>query len=136
MENGDWQMHKSLVECNRVMLEKQVLILLGHILLPPATKLGQGYVFTGVCDSVHRGGLPQCMLGYPPEQTPLQSRHPPEADTPLPREQTPPDQTPPHRRACWEIRSTRGRYAPYWTAILLQEKSMLSSLYHFSTIYW
>ena len=23
--------------------------------LPPATKLGQGYVFTGVCDSVHRG---------------------------------------------------------------------------------
>ena len=26
------------------------------VLLPPATKLGQGYVFTGVCDSVHRGG--------------------------------------------------------------------------------
>ena len=24
-------------------------------LLPPATKLGQGYIFTGVCDSVHRG---------------------------------------------------------------------------------
>ena len=24
--------------------------------LPPATKLGQGYVFTGVCDSVHGGG--------------------------------------------------------------------------------
>ena len=24
-------------------------------LLPPATKLGQGYLFTGVCDSVHRG---------------------------------------------------------------------------------
>ena len=23
--------------------------------LPPATKLGQGYVFTRVCDSVHRG---------------------------------------------------------------------------------
>ena len=23
--------------------------------LPPATKLGQGYIFTGVCDSVHRG---------------------------------------------------------------------------------
>ena len=28
-------------------------------LLPPATKLGQGYIFTGVCDSVHRGG---CLL--------------------------------------------------------------------------
>ena len=26
-------------------------------LLPPATKLGQGYVFTGVCDSVHRGDV-------------------------------------------------------------------------------
>ena len=25
-------------------------------LLPPATKLGQGYNFTGVCDSVHGGG--------------------------------------------------------------------------------
>ena len=58
------------------------------LLLPPATKLGQGYVFTGVCDTVHRGGLPQCMLGYhnppPPEQThtpqdqaPPRSRHTP-----------------------------------------------------------
>ena len=28
-------------------------------LLPSATKLGQGYVFTGVCDSVHRGA---CMV--------------------------------------------------------------------------
>ena len=27
----------------------------------------EGYVFTPVCHSVHRGGgLPQCMLGYPP----------------------------------------------------------------------
>ena len=26
--------------------------------IPPATKLGQGYIFTGVCDSVHRGGIP------------------------------------------------------------------------------
>ena len=26
-------------------------------LLPPATKLGQGYIFTGVCDSVRRGGV-------------------------------------------------------------------------------
>ena len=27
------------------------------LLLPSATKLGQGYIFTGVCDSVHRGPL-------------------------------------------------------------------------------
>ena len=46
--------------------------------LPPATKLGQGYIFTGVCDSVHReGDLPQCMLGY---HTP-----PPVPGTPRPR---------------------------------------------------
>ena len=28
----------------------------GFLLLPPAKKLGQGYIFTGICDSVHRGG--------------------------------------------------------------------------------
>ena len=29
------------------------------------TKLGEGYVFTGVCDSVHRGGgvIPACLAG-------------------------------------------------------------------------
>ena len=27
-----------------------------QVFLPPATKLGQGYIFTGVCDSVHGGG--------------------------------------------------------------------------------
>ena len=59
--------------------------------LPPATKLGQGYVFTGVCDSVNSGGcLPQCMLGY---HTPSGSR-PPGADTP-PKVDTAWEQTPP-----------------------------------------
>ena len=45
---------------------------------------------------------------------------PPGADTSL--EQTPPPRSrhaPPPWRACWEIRSTRGRYASYWNAILL-----------------
>ena len=55
---------------------------------------------------------------HPREQTPP----PPRADTP--QEQTPPEQIPPRAdtpqcRACWEIRSTRGRYATYWNAILL-----------------
>ena len=27
------------------------------LLLPPATKLGQGYIFAGVCDSVNGGGV-------------------------------------------------------------------------------
>ena len=51
-------------------------------LLPLATKLGQGYVFAGVCDSVHGGSasVHAGMLGYPPPQ----SRH-----TPPPPEQAP-----------------------------------------------
>ena len=120
-----------------------------QVSLPPATKLGQGYIFTGVCDSVHRGGLPQCILGYhPPDQAPPWEQTPPGADplgadthphpgadtpqeqtpqgadTPradTPQEQTPPSpwsRHPPRHRACWEIWSTRGRYASYWNAIL------------------
>ena len=67
-------------------------------LLPSATKLRQGNVFTPVCHSVHGGCLPQCMLGYTPPQadTPRADtspgRHlqqtPPWEDTPL--GQTPP----------------------------------------------
>ena len=35
------------------------------MLLPPATKLWQGNVFTPVCDSVHRGGsVPACTTGH------------------------------------------------------------------------
>ena len=37
---------------NGLIQLKQIFFLL----LPPATKLGQGYVFTRVCDSVHSGG--------------------------------------------------------------------------------
>ena len=36
---------------------------ISKILLPPATKLGQGYIFTGVCDSVHGGGGGAWLLG-------------------------------------------------------------------------
>ena len=66
--------------------------------LPPATKLGQGYVFTGICDSVNRGGTPHT--------PPPGSRHPPEQ---IPREQTPPTRvdnplgadTPQHKHPPW-----------------------------------
>ena len=34
------------------------------IYLPPATKLGQGYIFTGVCHSVNMGGV--CSGGSAP----------------------------------------------------------------------
>ena len=67
------------------------------VFLPAATKLSQGNVFTGVCDSVHGGGgLPQCMLGYPqsrpPRADPLQEQPPP------PQEQIPPQSRPPKSR--------------------------------------
>ena len=63
--------------------------------LPPATKLGQGNVFTGVCDSVHKGGgvcLSACLFtpqeqtpsppprSRPPRSRPPWTRHPPRAD--------------------------------------------------------
>ena len=57
----------------------------------------EGYVFTPVFHSVHRGGLPQCMLGYhppeqtpPPDQAPTPDQAPPRADIPLPEADTPP----------------------------------------------
>ena len=57
----------------------------------------EGYVFTPVCHSVHGGGLPQCMVGYPtpsgaatPQTRPPWSMHPP-------RDQAPPRTRPPHQ---------------------------------------
>ena len=56
-----------------------------HPFLPPATKLGQGYIFAGICDSVTGGGSASVHAGIPPA--------PQGAD--IPREQTPPwEQTP------------------------------------------
>ena len=60
-----------------------------NLLLPPATKLGQGYVFTGICDSVNRGGVPHPPQEQtPPGSRPPQSRHPLE-QTPLGTKYTP-----------------------------------------------
>ena len=101
-----------------------LLQLIIQIFLPPATKLGQGYIFTGICHSVKRGvwyeadppgadtSLEQTPLWsrYPPEQIPYRadnpsgSRHPalrkqtPPWETDTPQEQTPPEQTPPRSR--------------------------------------
>ena len=95
------------------------LQMIWHLFLPAATKLGQGNVFTGVCDSVHRrgrGGLPQCMLGCQPPRT----RQTPGPGRP-PRDQTAPcpDQADPPREADASIQSMSGRYASYWNAFLL-----------------
>ena len=97
------------------------------IFLPPATKLGQGYIFTCVCDSVHRGVcLSACLDTTPP---PGPNRYPPDQAPPGPGTtrgpvRYPPDQAPPPRPGTprhplrnWKIRSTSGRYASYWNAI-------------------
>ena len=71
----------------------------------PQRSCGQGNVFTGVCHSFCSqggGGLPQCMLGYPPRP----GRHPPldQAD--------PPDQTPPRIRHPPDQIPRPGRHPP------------------------
>ena len=70
--------------------------------------LGQGNIFTPVCHSVHGGGglsasVRAGILPTPPDHAPA-----------------PPETMHPRRTACWEIRSTRGRYASYWNAILFE----------------
>ena len=122
-----------------------VIIFGMSLLLLPTTKLGQGDIFTGICDSIHRGGLPWGMLGYqtiPPgtRQAPPWTRQvsPRTRQAPPRTRQAPPPHplrpgTPPNRqapllgpgshppsgsRAYWEIRSTSGRYASCWNAIL------------------
>ena len=90
-------------------------------LLPPATKLGQGYAFTPVCDSVHRGGgLPHCMLGYTHTHTHTHT-HTWEQTPPGPEAGTPLGPGTPQHSACWEIQATSGRYASYCNAILLTQ---------------
>ena len=68
--------------------------------------------------SVHAGIPPPPGPGTPPldQAPPLWTRHP------LDLAHTPPDQAPPRSRAYWEIRSTSGRYASYWNAILVTTK--------------
>ena len=53
---GEWQV---IIQDNVSDLSRDIPILSSFkilkLYLPPATKLGQGCIFTGVCDSVHRG---------------------------------------------------------------------------------
>ena len=100
--------------------------------LPAATKLGQGNVFTGVCDSVNGGGVclsacwdttPTAPRTRPPRaDTTLPGADPPGADplhgpdtpqTRHPPEQTPPrpDTPPPGRDPTW-TRPPPGKQTP------------------------
>ena len=69
----------------------------------------EGYVFTPVCHSVHRGCLPQCMLGYtPPGQTPPGLG----LDPPGPRPRHPPGQT--HTTTAADGMHPTGMHSCYW----------------------
>ena len=103
--------------------------------LPAATKLGQGNVFTGVCDSVNGGGC--ASVGYHPPRGRPPKENPPKKQTPTrqsPLRRIPPPQEadPPRRRTPPTPRSRRsmsGRYAYYWNAFLF------SICFHFSSIF-
>ena len=94
-----------------------------HLYLPPTMKLGQGYIFTGMFDSVHRRvcvcvwrrGCVEADTHTPRNQTPPWDQvHPPGTRHPRdqvysPRNQTPPwKQTPLHGTNC----TPRTRYTP------------------------
>ena len=87
-------------------------------LLPSATKLGQGYVFTGVCDSVNRGGgvpHPPGLRTHPPRTMYPPDYIPPGLHTPLdyiPPQTTYPPNYMPH--PSWDYVPTQD-YVPPWT---------------------
>ena len=93
----------------------------------PQRSCGQGNIFTPVCHSVDRGGLPPARENPPCHgEPPLPGRTPPARENPPclpgrpPRDQTPPPPgpDPPPWEADCSIRSTSGRYASYWNAFL------------------
>ena len=130
-------------------------ILHGHLINSRCRKLQalvtarivcESYVFTGVCLSTEGVCLSPCWdtttpRGRPPQEADPPRSRPPQKETPHSKKKFPPpgphergkfrgirSSPPPPQRACWEIRSTRGRYASYWNAILLQFTCTLNNL--------
>ena len=100
---NEWAVH-ILLECMLVTTRKR--------------SLGQGNIFTPVCHSVYRGGVPGYPLpraGTPPT--------PPPAGTPPGRYTSGRYTPPPGSSACWEIRATSGWYASYWNAFLFSDRN-------------
>ena len=79
----------------------------------PQTKFGARLYFQKCVSRIlfTGGGSASVHAGISPPGT----RHPPGADLPGPGT---PRSRPTWHSACWEIRSTSGRYASYWNAIL------------------
>ena len=83
-----------------------------HIFTARKRSLGQGNIFSSVCQEFCSRGARKYLGRYPPfEQVPPSGRY-----TPLWAG------TPPGSSACWEIWATSGRYASYWNAFLLRFK--------------
>ena len=104
--------------CQKLLGPRRSATLTFPSLLPSAMKLWRLCFYT--CVSVHRGGLPQCMLGYHPPGpgTPPGTRYPPKDQAP-PRDQTPP---PPGTRHPPQTRHTpRSRRLLLRTARILLE---------------
>ena len=114
-----------------MFLQASVILLTGGYLAPPTRA-------DTPRDQTPPGADTTPQTRPPRSRHPLWSRSPPGPDPPgsrhhPPLDQTPPEQTPradtprsrhppgpdPTRRACCEIRSTRGRYASYWNASCL-----------------
>ena len=117
------------------MFYKRILQICIYIFTARKRSLGQGNIFSSMCQefcsqggsaSVHAGIPPSPPPPHPPDQAPLGADPPgpgtvPGPDTPPGPGTTAPQTrhpTPPRSSACWEIRSTSGRYASYWNAIL------------------
>ena len=91
---------KIITHMNKILLNASF-----NLLLPPATKLRQGNVFTPVCHSVHRGGgvcLPQVPGGGRADPP---GRHPP-AQCMLGYGQQAGGTDPTGMHSCWTCRST------------------------------
>ena len=84
-------------------------------LLPPAHEVWGKVIFLHLFAILFIGMLSACWDTIPPGQSTPQIRHPPDQATPHH-----PWTRPPRRRACWEIRSKRGRYASYRNAYLFR----------------
>ena len=119
-----------------------------HLSLPPATKLGQGYVFTGICHSVNRGEYlthtpgpgadttrdleqthpPRTWSRYPwTRYTPWDQVHPPLEQTPPWDQVHPPDQVhlplgPGTHPPGPGTHSPGTRYSPSWDQVHPQDQ--------------
>ena len=66
----------------REMVKLTTLLNEALFITPRKRSLGQGYVFTPVCDSVHKGGVcPIACWDTPPGHTNIPWTHPPGHDT-------------------------------------------------------